>query len=953
MGQRPTVGVLIPHVGGRYFSTILTGIQRAACGRGARVVAFQTAGMDLFWPEEEETLPLGWDRIDGWIGINDAQGASFCERIAAAGKPLVTIRTRLSTHRCCTALADNGVAMREVVGHLIDHGHSRIAFTGALTHNDTSERYEEYIGALRDAHITPDSSLFFPTPSTLHLDGRAVGKQLAVARPPCTAVIAAGQAVASGILEEVQAAGYRVPEDLAVVGFDDVDGTRDSSPVLTAVRLRGDALAEKATEALLSQVIDGVPLPEFVRVAGGFVRSSSCGCSPPQGSVEGRPAQSNESENGDEFESAFVDATSTVRSVEALLARADANRKVSLALTGTELTAKELSWLRWTRVRHGMLGEWRAATTTTPRRLCIRNTFHAAPGPSSWQGSEHLPAQFPTRELCDLIDESQAEIMSVVPILGNGQNRGLLTVVGPVEVDPADDAGDLTLWAALLRAAMDREELGASLRLALEREHEFVATLRQNEEQSQSDLNWRKNAEAELRRVDDEIRRHALHDALTGLPNRALLMDRLEQAIARAQRAREARFAVLFLDLDHFKTINDSLGHLAGDQLLVQIAQRLSECLRTIDTVARLGGDEFAIIVADLEDDDVASLVAERIQDALRAPFDIGGHRVFTSASVGITLSSDRYQRAEDFLREADTAMYRAKSLGRARHQFFDGHMHEQAMQRLRLESGVRRALEREEFVLHYQPIVSLAAGEVVGVEALIRWNHPERGLLAPAQFLDVAEESGLILPISEWVVRSACEQASFWLRDLSHPMRVSINLPPRQLKDPSLVKLITYHLARTGLPAWSLGLELIESSLIENREAIVDNLRQLRAMGAYIAVDDFGTGYSSLSYLKRLPIDALKIDRSFTLGIPSDVNDTAISSTIIAMARTLHLNVVAEGVETREQVEFLSEHGCQMAQGYLFSAAVPAQECEKLFTKKRFIASTPSPPPRRAASAE
>jgi diguanylate cyclase (GGDEF)-like protein/PAS domain S-box-containing protein len=462
---------------------------------------------------------------------------------------------------------------------------------------------------------------------------------------------------------------------------------------------------------------------------------------------------------------------------------------------------------------------------------------------------------------------------------------------------------------------------------------------------SQTDITGRKSAE-------EQLRRHALHDTLTGLPNRALLMDRLEQAIARAQRTMGARFAVFFLDLDHFKTINDSLGHFAGDQLLIQIADRLSECLRSIDTVARLGGDEFAIIVADLENDQAPLAIVERIQEALRMPFDLEGHRVSTSASIGITLSSDRYQRAEDFLRDADTAMYRAKSQGRAGHQLFDGHMHEQAMERLSVEAGVRRALEREEFILHYQPIVSLETGDVVGLEALIRWNHPERGILAPAEFLAIAEESGLIVPMSEWVVRTACEQASRWQRDLRQPIRISVNMPPRQLKDPSLVKLISEHLRRAGLPASALGLELVESSLIENREAIVDNLQQLRAMGIYIAVDDFGTGYSSLSYLKRLPIDALKIDRSFTQGIPSDVNDTAISTTIIAMARSLSLQVVAEGVETREQAEFLHAHGCHTAQGYFFSRPMPAADCAHFFGKARYAAKTPSRPEWRLSPA-
>jgi diguanylate cyclase (GGDEF)-like protein len=1010
MGWRPTVGVLIPYVGGCYFTNLLAGIQRAAQRRGARVVAFQTAGLDVLWPAEANTLPLGWDAIDGWVGVNDLQGTALYELISTAGKPLVTVSTRLAGHGCCAVLPDNHDGVKEAVRHLIDHGHRRIAFAGSLNHTDIRERYEGYMAALLEAGITPDSQLFFPTPVPLEPQGRAVGKQLIADRIPCTAMIAGTDAIAIGVIDELQSAGFHVPQDVAIIGFDDIDRAQYVNPPLSTVQLRFDTLAETAADILLSIMLDGTPPRPLVRVRGSLIRRHSCGCAARPESV---PAPSPSAALADDERARFASSllavvaggrnldvslagellapaetiarhlgalalgeqglTSAevqrawrqllavaheVETVETLLSlvedtttvwhrlvaprrvgdpalqpllrnlrfelmrawriveqtrrryadsNADANRKINLALVGMDLAdAHELGWLRWTRVRHAALGEWRAATATAPRRLCIRSVFHAGLEPLRLLGSEHAPNQFPSAELCALLDDSGPdEIVNVVPITGRDRNRGLLTVIGPLEIELTDDTGNLELWAALLSAAMDREELMASLR------------------------------------------RNALHDALTGLPNRALLMDRLEQAIARGQRAREARFAVLFLDLDHFKTLNDSLGHLAGDRLLIQIAHRLSQCLRSIDTVARLGGDEFAIIVTDLEGDEAASFVAERIQESLREPFDVEGHRVFTSASVGIALSSDNHRRAEDFLRDADTAMYRAKSQGRARHQLFDGHMHEQAMERLSIEAGVRRALERGELMLHYQPIISLETGNLVGVEALIRWDHPERGVLEPASFLAVAEESGLILPMSDWVVRTACEQASRWQRDLPEPTRISVNVPPQQLKHASFVQLIRDNLRRTGLPPSALGLELVESSLIENREAIVDNLSELRKMGIYIAIDDFGTGYSSLSYLKRLPIDALKIDRSFIQGVPSDVNDTAISTTIIAMARSLNLSVVAEGVETPQQADFLRSHGCPSAQGYFFSQPLSASDCSDFFLKSHHA----RPPPKRTTS--
>jgi diguanylate cyclase (GGDEF)-like protein/PAS domain S-box-containing protein len=1157
MGWRPTVGVLLPYVGGSYFTALLAGIQRAARRHGGRVVAFQTAGMEFFWPSEGEASPLAWDRIDGWIGISDADGTAYYERIAAAGKPLVTLSTRLAGNTCCAVLPDNQRGVREAVRHLLEHGHRRIAFAGSLTHTDIRERYEAYIGALYEGGITPDSSLFFPSGALLELDGRGVGRQFAAARLPCTAMIAGTDALAIGIIEAVQSAGYRVPQDLAITGFDDVEEAQYTNPPLTTVHLPFDFLAERATDVLFANLLEAAPLPDLVRVPGTLIRRHSCGCSirqhrslPVAGgdatresererftrallevagggrslddalSVEIRPHAERiathldatiRSESGlsaadireawqkvltvahevetvetllslvEETAAAWVRALGSPGAAEPTLrtelrrlrfelmrawrvveqtrrryadSNADANRKINLALIGVDLASTPaLSWLRWTRLRHAVFGEWRGATTTAPRRLCIRSVFHAGPEPFPLLGSEHLASQFPSASLCDLLDDvDENDIMNVVPIAGRGQNRGLLAVIGPIEIELTANTGNLELWAALLGAAMDREELTASQRLAFEREREFAETLRQSEERyalaahgandglwdwdvasgrvylsarwksmlgheedeiaahvdawfsrvHEDDLPGLKEAleanvggrtthiQHEYRMVhkegqhvwvlcrgivlfdsrgkpvrvagsqtditaskeaEEQLRRSVLHDALTGLPNRALLMDRLEQAIARAQRTNDARFAVLFLDLDHFKTLNDSLGHLAGDQLLVQTAGRLGECLRSTDTVARLGGDEFAIILADLENDETASIIAERIQEALGEPFDLEGHRVFTSASVGITLSSDKYQRAADFLRDADTAMYRAKSQGRARHQLFDGHMHEQAMERLSVEAGMRRALERDELLLYYQPIVSLETGAVVGVEALIRWNHPERGILPPAAFLAVAEESGLMLPISEWVVRSACEQARLWQR--LQPMRISINIPPQQLKHPSFVKLISSNLRRAGLPPSAIALELVESSLIENREIVVENLQQLRAMGVYIAIDDFGTGYSSLSYLKRLPIDALKIDRSFTQGIPTDLNDTAISTTIIAMARSLNLQVVGEGVETLEQVEFLRTHGCHTAQGYFFSRPLPARECLQFLEQGQRVprVSTHPPPSSRDSS--
>lgn len=1133
MPDRPTIGVLTPLIGGFYYAHILSGVQRAAQLRGARVVAFQTSGMDMLWSDEPGTLPLGWDRIDGYLGINNLEGRSYYESVQAAGKPLVTLSARMDQGGATAVLPENFEGTVTAVRHLLKHGHRRIGFAGTLSQLDMRERYEGYKSALREAGIEPDPDLFFPMSCTLELEGHATGQRIVEAGVPFTALVTCTDLNAIGIMQQLRGAGYRIPEDIAIVGFDDIEAARYMDPPLSTVRQGFSALAAAGTDVLLDRVLDGIEMPETVRVPVTFVPRHSCGCVGYTTSTVSLSTHPGETDRVERLRSllvrfyrehaqavlsqdtenlwpgagdlashivAVVDGSSglparqlggvwreflqgahDVESVEGLIsliedavnrwlrddnaddrrtadarARArelrfefmrewrsveqarrryydsitEANRKINLALIGADLeNAQNLDWLGWARVSHGWLGTWMPAQKDRPRELKIVSTFAKQASVTLEPGDAWLPHEFPHQRVYAELDGANPEdIVTVIPLTSKTDNRGLLTVIGPIEKEVFDDTGTLAQWAALLSAAMDRAELLESLRDGFERERHIARTLRESEERyalaargandglwdwsiatgafycsprfkailgcdeheatdhiegwfsrvhpedlpglkaaledhfagekahieheyrivskggsarwvlcrgvavfdesgrpvraagSQAEITPRKEAEEQLRRT-------ALHDALTGLPNRALLTDRLEQAIRRSRRDGTG-FAVLFLDLDRFKTINDSLGHLSGDQLLVQIAERLVGCMREADTVARLGGDEFAMVVSDVATMQEAVPVAERVHEALRAPFQIQGHRVFTSASIGITLSSERYERADDFLRDADTAMYSAKTRGRARHEMFDARMHDQAMERLSLEAGLRHALERNEFVLHYQPLVSLRSGTVMGLEALIRWQHPERGLLYPDVFLPLAEETGLIIPISEWALRAACQQNKKWQKVLSRTVRISVNLTPQQLRDPSLPKLFEAALSEAGLQPSALGIELVESSLIESTDPTARILHTLKQMGILIAVDDFGTGYSSLSYLKRFPIDYLKIDRSFTQGVPHDVNDTAISTAIIAMARSLNLTVVAEGVETRDQAEFLRAQGCDMVQGYYFSKPLDPESC-------------------------
>ena len=435
-----------------------------------------------------------------------------------------------------------------------------------------------------------------------------------------------------------------------------------------------------------------------------------------------------------------------------------------------------------------------------------------------------------------------------------------------------------------------------------------------------------------------DITEGKLSDPLTGLPNRVLFMDRLRRSLERTARHPGYLFAVLFLDLDRFKLINDSRGHLFGDRLLVAIAQRLESCLRAADTVARLGrdhtlarlgGDEFTILLDDIRHVSDAVRVADRIQTNLEAPFQLDGHETFTTVSIGIATSATEYEEPEELLRDADTAMYRAKALGKARCELFDTSMREAAVARLAMETDLRRAVERQEFRLQYQPIVSLESGLVTGFEALIRWHHPERGLVEPADFIPVAEETGFILPIGSWVLREACGQMQTWeaANRPEVPLTICVNLSGRQFVQSDLIVQIEEILATTGLAASSLKIEITESMIIGDLDAAVRILQRLKSLGVRIAIDDFGTGYSSLSYLDRFPIDSLKIDRSFVQSMRTDRSE--IVRAIIALAHSLRLDVVAEGVDAEDQVDQLKSFGCDYAQGYLYSRPLEATAAE------------------------
>ena len=437
--------------------------------------------------------------------------------------------------------------------------------------------------------------------------------------------------------------------------------------------------------------------------------------------------------------------------------------------------------------------------------------------------------------------------------------------------------------------------------------------------------------------ASDEIEHLAYHDALTGLPNRPLFFDRLIVALAQAART-QTKVGVFFLDLDRFKDINDSLGHSLGDALLKGVSDRIRHCVREGDTLARFGGDEFTLLIPRIEHIEDAAKIAQKIIETLKIPFVVSDRELFVSTSIGVSIYPTDGTDPETLVRNADTAMYRAKDSGRDNYQLYAPAMNARALERLALENMLRKALTARELTIYYQPIINATAQAVVGMEALLRWNHPELGLLTPGHFISVAEHSGIIVPIGEWVLRTACKQLRVWQKRFDRTLSVSVNLSARQFQQPNLAEQIRSAVEESGIESHTLQLEITESNAMQNADNSMYTLRDLKSLGVRIAMDDFGTGYSSLNYLKRFPIDTLKLDRSFVADVTKEGSDAAIVTAIIAMAHSLQLKVVAEGVESEEQFAFLKDRRCDYMQGYLFGYPYSIEEVERFLSEPRVL---------------
>ncbi len=995
-----TVLVLTPSIGGHYFGELLVGLRREVASVGGRLVVVATLLAAVPRDELGEpggfATPVAWSQVDGVVSITTAVGVAYLQRLRDAGKPVVLSSTKMADFHAPVALPDNHGGTFAAVEHLIGHGHTRIGFVGNLAQQDVCDRFTAYQQALETHGLSADPALMFAAPDNAETGGVLAARSLLESFPRPTALMVATDRNAIGLMGTLLDAGLAIPRDLAIVAFDNIEAGAFATPTLSSVNQRFDEVGALAGRLILAKIRgDKVPNTNFRSKSVPLAIRESCGCAtdPHHSEVEGGDSLPDASpellrdqlqevlcrevltgdrfvdgplhdavakavsdtlhllQSGDNVTTAQIQTLET--SLQALTSRPEtlhqfgdaiadyaqrvrtstvpttdgrlpASARVAAALwkaqagaflrqaesTQTALVEqyvvdaglldtghsdpRDLRWLTGTRVKAGVLALWEDGPSSG--RLQIVGTYDSAQTLPDLVGAVMPTEHFPPESLIARAVAADREVCAVVPVSTPERDWGLLAVVG--EIDTNTERETYQHWAALLCAALESQ------------------------------------------RLQEAVRKSALYDALTGLPNRQLFLIQLEHALAQWQRSRTP-FAVLFLDLDGFKLINDSLGHQIGDRVLTAAGVGIMQALRSVDTGARFGGDEFVILLADT-DPDGAAVVAQRVQAVLGEVHDFDGHQITIKASMGIATSAIGYTSAEDVLRDADTAMYRAKSAEPGSVTFFDAAMHASALHHQSLHAEIHRALQENQFEVHYQPIVNLTSGRADRFEALVRWRHPERGLILPGEFLPVMEEAGLIVRLGQWVLTEVCRQLVAWGPGV---VNVSINVSDGEFWRQDYLTRVLATLREHDLAPDRLTLEITEGVLMRRPEVALRMMHKMHEAGLRLHIDDFGTGYTSLETLHRFPVDAFKIDRSFIGSMTSAGKSTELIRALVALGKALGLAVVAEGVETREQLTSLQEIGCATGQGFLFMPAVTGERAADLLGHS-LCAERPDGPP-------
>ncbi len=1014
MIKNTRIALLTPYLDGDYYGRIFYEILQKANNNQSTIFTIQ-ARASAKNPVPFH-YPVGILETDGWLLMTNPQSVlplapELLKTIEATKKPIVTIGYQENAINCHSVLINNRQATKEAILHLVrTHGHKRIAFVGNNDeHLDLIERFEGYLEAITESGIPFDEGLVFHANDTLRQGGYHAADAMLAKGIDFTAIFAATDLNALAVIERLTEAGYRIPHDIAVIGFDDLDVAATSNPSLTTVRQSVADLARTSFDVLFQQINGDVVEEPVIKIQTELVIRESCGC------------HSQKQAQTIDVQKQLLESNSNLDNIlkrydEFVYSWASATREKSF----------DFSNMFGARSHWGVLALWDKKEGDQKKNLLVSQVFSKNGHPVPPIGSRISIEQFPLTEWIPPLQEN--DFIRVQSIRNERGDWGFIAIVGPVDELIFISAADITQVSFTVSAAsLERDELFEKIESIAEqleivsrttndgiwdwdsitdtiqwnvRSHDIFSIIGeelpkdseaflqlinpQDGERVREVFKTHKNQGnvlktecricgkngeelwvyitgdsicnqegttiqiigsitniSEKKIAEEQIKYLAFHDGLTGLPNRRLLHERLNHQMQLAKQ-NDYKLGILLIDLDRFKVINDTLGHHAGDVLIQQVGRLLEKNVlsskfistdsREKTTVARLGGDEFVIFLSHIQDVSEIESLGNSIVEKFSEPFYIQNHEVFTTASIGVSVYPDNGLDIDELIRCADMAMYKAKENGKNQLEIYSAEIDSRTMERFTMENQLRKALERKEFLLHYQPQYYIDSKEIYGMEALLRWKSPERGMVSPMDIIPLAEETGLIIPIGYWILREACRQNKYWMDQGYPPMIISVNISARQLQQKDFVENVKLILAETALPSRYLCLEITESAAIKNLENSKNMLRELDEEGIHIAIDDFGTGYSSLAMLKQLPITSVKIDRSFIRDMGVDKDDAAIVRAIIAMAHSLELTVTAEGVETEEQRKILANEKCDLVQGYLLSKPLPKElVCETL----------------------